>query len=662
MATFMELSKETEKALLKCAELAGKLGYNTAEENIREQLAAFKERELTVVVAGEARRGKSSLLNALLNEKEAIFPVDVNVCTNVVTILRYGETERFEVCIEDKSEQGYRVETIQRNQIDNYVSEKGNPNNFRNVKLLKAYVPNELLKEGVVFVDTPGVGSLNIEHAEATYGFLPNADLLLFVSDALSGLTESELSFLRRGYGYCNSVIFPLTKKDLTPDYETFVEDNRSKISSTLDIPVDEVTVIPVSSSAKLRYLQRGSKAAYISSNFAQLEEAFWAAIAKRRGEVLLRPYLAAARAELAKLLDNLVAQYQTLGSNMAESLMNELKEMMLKLELLQDQGAEWRSDLNLFFTLLQTDMTNEQQKITQEAQDLVEERIRKLDKKICKPENYNALVSDVNDIITRGLLDIRDTIADRTEMKVQTVRDSLDLDVNVNESALGKLQFQPTEVEINFPKKKATERLINGGRSIKMNAMGGSAAGGILGGIIGFCVGGPVGMAYGAAIGTSGGSLLGGAKGCVEALAKYDQLDVNTVNRAINKHINNSMRVVASSVNSAIAEIRATVTSTFEKELKKRVKELNENIAQLKKNLSLAEHELAKRKEELKAQIGQLNQAVKYLDTLDQKIAGASFARVSGAGRRADPVKQIPAQERSAEPAAVETSHYAFL
>lgn len=662
MATFMELSKETEKALLKCAELAGKLGYNTAEENIREQLAAFKERELTVVVAGEARRGKSSLLNALLNEKEEVFPVDLNVCTNVVTILRYGETERFEVYIEDRTQQGYRIETVARSEIYNYVSEKGNPNNFRNVKLVKAYVPNELLKEGVVFVDTPGVGSLNIEHAEATYGFLPNADLLLFVSDALSGLTESELSFLQRGYGYCKSVIFPLTKKDLTPDYETFVEDNRGKISSTLDIPAEDVTIIPVSSSAKLRYLQRGSKAAYISSNFAQLEEAFWAAIAKRRGEVLLRPYLAAARAELAKLLDNFVAQYQTLGSNMAESLMNELKEMMFKLELLQDQGAEWRSDLNLFFTLLQTDMTNEQQKITQEAQDLVEERIRKLDKKICKPENYTALISDVNAVITRGLMDIRGSIADKTDTKMQAVRDSLELDMGVNEAVLGKLQFQPGEVEIHFPKKKTSDKLISKGRNIGMNTMGGTTIGSLLGGFVGFCVGGPAGMEVGTYIGGSIGSLFGGAKGCVEAFGKHDQLDVNTVSKALNSHIANSMRGVSGCINSVIAEIRTTVTISFEKQLKKRVKELNENIAQLKKNLSLAEHELAKRKEELKAQIGQLNQAVKYLDTLDQKIAGASFARVSGAGRRAEPVKQIPAQERSAEPAAEETSHYAFL
>ena len=62
-----------------------------------------------------------------------------------------------------------------------------------------------------MFVDTPGVGSLNISHAEATYGFLPNADLLLFVSDTNAGFTETELNFLKRGYQYCKNVIFPLT-------------------------------------------------------------------------------------------------------------------------------------------------------------------------------------------------------------------------------------------------------------------------------------------------------------------------------------------------------------------------------------------------------------------------------------------------------------------
>lgn len=171
MSAFFELSHQTESVMKDSAALADKLGFETAAQTIREQIDAFRKKELMVVVAGEARRGKSSLLNALLNEKTPLFPVDVNVCTNVVTVVRYGETETIEAYIEDpKVKNGCRVKKLSREQIPDYVSEKGNPNNYKQVKMLSAYIPNDLLREGVVFVDTPGVGSLNIEHAETTYG------------------------------------------------------------------------------------------------------------------------------------------------------------------------------------------------------------------------------------------------------------------------------------------------------------------------------------------------------------------------------------------------------------------------------------------------------------------------------------------------------------
>lgn len=642
MATFLELSKTTEKLLAQTEILFRKYDYQAAADNIKDHLKAFAERELTVVVAGEARRGKSSLLNALLNEKDSIFPVDVNVCTNVVTILRYGETEKVEVYVEDPhSPQGVRIETIRRDQIADYVSETGNPNNFKRVKLLKAAVPNELLKEGVVFVDTPGVGSLNVEHAEATYGFLPNADLLLFVTDSLSGMTETELEFLRRGYSYCKSVVFALTKKDLAENYEVFVEDNRKKISAALEIPTEDVDIIPVNSQAKLLYLRTGRKSMYINSNYQQLENTIWTTIAKRRGEVLLLPYLAAARAEIGKLLDNVVAQYQTLGTTATADLIEELNETVKKLDNLQDQGADWRSDLNLTFSLLQTAVSAEQQTIAQNARELIDERVRVMDKKICKPENYTALISDVNDLITQGLLDIREKISGETNKKMSALQDALDIQLGTNESILAKLQFQPEDTEIHFPKKTVGDQLVSKGRNISMNTMGGTAVGSILGGVIGFCVGGPAGMQLGAYIGSAAGTLFGGTKGCIESFSKYDQLDVNTVNKALNKHVTSSMTSVASCVGTALTELRIAVSASYEKQLKKRIKELQENIAQLKKNLSMAQNEIPKRQAELKEQANQLNRFMKQYDAFMESIAKLGLPKDrAGADEVQTPVK----------------------
>src|SRR5699024_10754938 len=105
-------------------------------------------------------------------------------------------------------------------------------------------------------------------------------------------------------------------KKDMNADYQVIAEDNRKKIHQLLDIPEEAVQLIPVSSVAKQRYLKSGSKSMYTNSNFPQLEEAIWTMIARTRAEILIEPYLQAARQELMKMADSVAAQYQLLNTD----------------------------------------------------------------------------------------------------------------------------------------------------------------------------------------------------------------------------------------------------------------------------------------------------------------------------------------------------------
>lgn len=651
MSEFFELAHQTEAIMEGSAALADKFGFEASAQTIREQLEAFHKKELMVVTAGEARRGKSSLLNALLDEKEPLFPVDVNVCTNVVTIVRYGETEVIEAYIEDpKTDGGCRVVKLSREQIPDYVSEKGNPNNYKQIKLLCARIPNDLLKEGVVFVDTPGVGSLNIEHAETTYCFLPNADVLLFVGDADSGLTESELNFLKRGYQYCKNILFPLTKKDLNANYKTIVEDNREKISKTLDIPCDAVQIIPVSSTAKLRYLKSGSTTMLTNSNYPALEDAIWTSIARKKGEIMLLPFLTAAKNELLKQLDSVVAQYQLMGAgqNVVKEHMDQLNQKTAVLEELQEKGTDWRSQLSLFFTILQSNSNMAQQKIGSDARDLVKSRSRQLDSQICKEKNYTQLVCDVNDLIGRGILDIREGIARSVENKSAELQKQLEFSVNVNEDILDGLGFVPEEVTVEFPPKKAADTLIKWGRTIGMNSMGGGAIGSIVGGMIGLCFGGPAGIIVGAQLGSGVGGLAGGAKGCLDALTRYDQLDVNTVIQALTQHISTSMTNVNASVNNTIAALRIAVSSSFEQQLKRQVKALRENAAQLQKSVNTAVSEVPKRRAALKEQNAFLTQQLSEYEALEKLICALD--------------QTADTKEASAKPAGREEISYGFL
>ena len=605
MATFFQLKNKALKTIEGAYKLANELGYEAVAQNIEEILKNFRNKQLMVVAAGEARRGKSTMLNAVLNEKAPLFPVDVNVCTNVVTVVRYGAVEKIQAYLEDG-----KAETITRDQIENYVSEKGNPNNYKNVKLLDIEIPNELLKEGVVFVDTPGVGSLNISHAQATYSFLPNADLLIFVSDANSGFTESELNFLKKGYQYCKNIIFPVTKMDQNAGYPVIVEDNREKIRKTIDIPEDEIEIIPISSTAKLRYLEKGSKAMYLTSNYKKFEDTMWSMIAKKRAELLILPFVAQAKEEMLKIQDSLAAQYQLLDADrmQAEEMVNALNSEVKKLERLQQEGAQWRSQLNCFCTLQNSQASVKAQNIGTDARSYLDSQVIEMGTKICKEQGYTEVIGEINNRISCGLIEIRDEISDNVDKEINEIYTSLELDLDVNKTALEKIGFQPDGIpEISFPKRKTSDKIVSKGRKIGVNSMGGGAIGGILGAIAGACIGGPLGLEVGKYIGAALGSALGTLKGGLEAMGTYDEVEVGFVNRTISQYISTSIANVNLNLGEAITQLRIGLTTEFEKMLKVRVREIQENIERIRSNLKISSSDIPGRQRELEGQAAAL-------------------------------------------------------
>ncbi|QLE56399.1 dynamin family protein [Nostoc sp. TCL26-01] len=78
---------------------SGKLGFeqdiaylNNVSENLRK--GVFR-----LLILGDMKRGKSTLLNAIIGEK--ILPTGVNPCTAVLTIVRYGEDKQVTIYFND---------------------------------------------------------------------------------------------------------------------------------------------------------------------------------------------------------------------------------------------------------------------------------------------------------------------------------------------------------------------------------------------------------------------------------------------------------------------------------------------------------------------------------------------------------------------------------
>ena len=207
--------------------------------------AARLDRPGTVVcVVGEFKQGKSSLVNALLGQ--VVCPVDDDLATSAITLVRFGEEPAAVVRTKGADGQPAAV-AVPVEELPDWVSEAGNPGNAKRVERVDITVASPLLKQGLVVVDTPGMGGLGAGHAAATLGFLPFADGLIFVSDASAELNAPEVEFLRRAIELCPSVIFAQTKTDLYASAARIQELNVAHLQREgIDIPV-------VSTSSMLR-------------------------------------------------------------------------------------------------------------------------------------------------------------------------------------------------------------------------------------------------------------------------------------------------------------------------------------------------------------------------------------------------------------------------
>jgi small GTP-binding protein len=142
------------------------------------QLVDEMDELFLIVVAGEYNAGKSTFINALLGDE--VFAMGDLPTTRAISILRHGPT--------------------------------GPPDPLGEHTLVYHY-PLEVLRD-LEIVDTPGTNSIERMEEEITRGFVPRADLVLFVTSLLQPLTASELDFLGHIREWGKKVIFVVNGVD----------------------------------------------------------------------------------------------------------------------------------------------------------------------------------------------------------------------------------------------------------------------------------------------------------------------------------------------------------------------------------------------------------------------------------------------------------------
>ena len=194
MATIADSLDEAEKIN---QNKSGKLELERDIEDLRKASTNLKQGVFRLLVLGDMKRGKSTFLNALIGEN--ILPSDVNPCTAILTVLRYGEQKKVTVYFDndEPEEIDFKVfktrYTIDPAEAKRLEQEKKLA--FPHVSHAIVEYPLSLLEKGIEIVDSPGLNDTEARN-ELSLGYINNCHAILFVLSATQPCTLGERRYL----------------------------------------------------------------------------------------------------------------------------------------------------------------------------------------------------------------------------------------------------------------------------------------------------------------------------------------------------------------------------------------------------------------------------------------------------------------------------------
>jgi len=325
---------ETSFAMSSYSHLKGELlriiDEMLTEESIRgcpcdELREKIETNAFNLVVVGQFKRGKTSLINALLGAD--ILPVAVVPLTSIVTIMTYGETLRIKVFFNDG-----RVTEIKPESLSEYVTEKGNPKNVKDVSEVVLTYPSPYLKDGVRLIDTPGVGSIYQHNTDVAYQYLPKSDAALFLLSVDQPMSKAELDFLKDVKDYSNKIFFLLNKADYLneSDLKESIGFSKGVLEEAMGA---EVRIFPVSARLALEGKFNNSEDMVQKSRLPLFSQALNFFLIEEKGKVLI--------ISAANNLLRLISQTKLELELERKSLTTPLDELQLKIKAFEMKKQE---------------------------------------------------------------------------------------------------------------------------------------------------------------------------------------------------------------------------------------------------------------------------------------------------------------------------------
>ena len=330
MGTYQQLQEALEQQLTQLTRLPEFQG-----PGLPRLLDKLRLNRFHLVVLGAFKRGKSTLINALLGDP--ILPTAIIPLTSVVTILTYGERLNIEV----RFHSGQRRQIAQPELVD-YITEKGNPGNRKGVQEVEITYPSEYLKDGVRIIDTPGVGSVYSHNTEVAYNYLPQVDAAVFVVTVDPPLSQAEHEFLHDIRDYVHKLFFVLNKIDYVDEVERREALEFTTQMLQAELTAEQVKIFPMSAKMALDGKTNGHPELLDASLLPQFEEHLRQFLYREKGRVLLISCVSGALKAITDSTLALKVERQASGLSLKE-----LEEKIARFDL-ELQGLEKEREMSL--------------------------------------------------------------------------------------------------------------------------------------------------------------------------------------------------------------------------------------------------------------------------------------------------------------------------
>lgn len=198
----------------------------TSETNVLNNRANDVQQGICkLIVLGEFKHGKSTLLNAMLGSKK--LPAKTTPATAIITVLVYGKNDGVAIYEANKEEprqiawQSFVKEFQLGIEDRESLANKNFINRFQNIKYAQVECQSSLCKSGVRLIDSPGLAE-HISRTKVTTEFLKQSQAVIFVLNATQILGQNEREFIDNNFppGRINNVFFVVNRIDQVEEEE----------------------------------------------------------------------------------------------------------------------------------------------------------------------------------------------------------------------------------------------------------------------------------------------------------------------------------------------------------------------------------------------------------------------------------------------------------